>query len=231
MTNIKKLNKAALKKEIAKIQTSIKKYKTEDPMQVKTTRLANQMYKAFKSEKNRDCGKLVLQWAKDKFWYKVLQDVPKIYDEIYTLLKKHKFTNINRFTYGDIDQGVWIEPCKVKDRLVYVSERYCAMNDDNTYLYIKDWQGIKCVSAWKREKKCKYTKDVDYPSLFTYRNCDFNFGYGDFRDHGYHFTYDVNEFTDSLKDAYAKEMSIPYVYETMVSDLEALRAYDKGEEV
>jgi hypothetical protein len=109
----------------------------------------------------------------------------------------------DRLVWGDADCGAWVEP---HDSLKIVCiEVYCAMRDDNTYLYIapKEYIGYPMLNflhgrtCWPRQKLDRYGKDawglgdwrsVTEPSIQTYRHFDFAPGYTDFRDKGYAFT-------------------------------------------
>lgn len=167
----------------------------EQPMMKQARKLANSLYRSYRKEQKQDCGRLLLQWVHEIFCGSIVTDNLPLFDRTYDLLKEAKhIKEPNKLVYGDIDYGVWIEPCK--DKRVIASTCYCACRDDNTHLYIRhDSEVDMCdkfwiYSAWSKETKIRGTKYIEHPSINTHRKAKFSYGYQDCRDDGYICLYD-----------------------------------------
>jgi hypothetical protein len=190
------------------------------PLMKKAILAADYLYKHYRTEDKdgRDCGKLFLEWTKENFWGRIVEDNLKHFDSLYENLKANKHTRRNKYIYGDYDYGVWIEPSKTKHRKVIVATCYCACRDDNTTIYIKDeispdWIRFRVDTVWGRQKKNKFNfgddRDIDTPSLVTYRKRDFEYGYRDSRDKGHVLKYDsLHSKHGRVENAHANETGI-----------------------
>lgn len=184
----------------------------EQPMMIKAKRLAKSLYKAYKFEEKRGkgCGDLLLEWVKEVYWGIIVKEHIPVFDEAWQLLHNRKHTKKNKFVYGDIDVGVWIEYPKNKNKKVIISTRYCSCADDNTHIFIYDkssipkeyfnWDKFRAATVWPRQINSKLgidwgdDRNIDLPSLNTYRKRDFHYGYYDCRDKGHSFLYEaINE--------------------------------------
>lgn len=184
------------------------------PMMEKAERIAENLYRQYNIEERggRECGNLLLEWIKEHFWGIVISKHIPIFEKVWTILDKKGYTKRNKFIYGDIDVGLWVEYPKNTSKKVIVSTRYCAMADDNTHIFILDkeilnWVKFRVATVWPREnskggykvkKSKKYPdgwfswgddRDIKIPSLNTYRKRDFHYGYYDCRDKGHCFFY------------------------------------------
>ena len=116
------------------------------------------------------------------------------------MLYQKKHTKNNKFVYGDIDAGAWLEFPEMENRKIIVNTTYCSCADDNTHIFIRDkvfnMITFLVVTVWPRQKMSKSNtkwnddRDVDIPSLRTYQDRKFTYGYQDCRDKGHVFKYD-----------------------------------------
>jgi hypothetical protein len=144
-----------------------------------------------------------LEWILDQYWGLKVHRAYDAFDRIYDKLVELGATYKDRVVWGDADCGAWVEPHEKKK--IVCLEVYCAMRDDNTYLYIgpKEYHDelmfktLHARTCWPRQKLWKHGKDcwgmedwrsVTRPSIHTYRRFDFEPGYRDGRDVGYGFT-------------------------------------------
>jgi len=204
-----------------------------------TSEIAKSMYNLFTRETDRECSGYAIRLVNQEFWGLVVQDHVPIFNEVYKILQeKGNIGRSNKYVYGDIDVGVWVEPVKDKNRKVIASTRYCSMADDNTHIYITEHQDIPvlfkfiCKTAWPRQKKRKTSwgvfgdhRDIDIPSIATYRKYDFKFGYNDCRDKGYVFKYTTILGPDV---EYPENYEIGIALRALKEHLEVLKDYDKN---
>lgn len=177
----------------------------EQPLMITAKRLGNNIYRAYKKEQKDDCQDLLLEWVGECFWGKIVKEHIPIFKKSWNILYREGHDKNNKFVYGDVDVGVWYEKTKNERRKVIVSERYCSMADDNIHIFVldeypKNWgisfNQFKAVTVWPREKKSTLDhkfgddRDIDIPSLNTYRKRDFDYGYNDCRDKGHCFKYE-----------------------------------------
>lgn len=177
---------------------------SKQPLMIKAEKMASYMLRGYKKE--GDCGDLLIEWAKECFWGALVKEHLPIFDKVWKVLDEKGHTRNNKFVYGDIDVGLWVEYPKNKksNKRIIISERYCSCADDNIHLFIengKKWltecpilYKFKVVTAWPRQINSKYGKwkddrDIDKPSLNTYRKRGYTFGYGDGRDKGHSILY------------------------------------------
>lgn len=218
--------------------------------------IANTMYKQYEIEQRdgRDCGSLLLDWIKERFWGKVVQDHIPIFEEIYGILSENgNIGSRNSYTHGDIDNSVWIEKTQNPDnKRVIASKCHCSCADDNTHLYIldnlthRDILTFRCRTVWPRQSNrggyrvAKSEKnpdgwvswgddrDISIPSIATYRKRDFDFSYRDCRDKGHVFTYDELN-GPTLDHAHWHENRILPALDILRHTLNMLRDYDTNE--
>lgn len=171
-------------------------------MMDKAQRLADMLYKEYQEEDKRgECGHLLLEWVEDAFWGRMVKDHLKVFDAVWELLRARKHTKKKPFIHGDYDYSVWVENTKVKDKKVIAATCHCACAPDNTHLYIEEnckyreppyeiMHRFRVATVWPREKKSNLgiawgdDRDINVPSLNTYRKRNFHYGYFDCRDEG-----------------------------------------------
>ena len=187
----------------------------------------------------------MIEWIKDKFWGRIIIDHVPILHQIWDILnEKGHIGEKNAYVYGDIDVGVWIEKVNnPDDKKVIASTRYCACADDNTHLYImNNYQYFEdcpmlfhflCRTVWPREKRTRYGKeysrwgddrDIDIPSINTYRKRNFKFSYSDCRDKGHVFTLEGEK---SDKSTWS-ENRISHALTLFRWHLDALQSYEEN---
>lgn len=211
-------------------------------MMLKARKLSNSLYRAYKKEQPDGCQDLLLEWVDECFWGRIVAEHIPTFKKAHNLLVARGHTKSNKFVYGDIDVGVWYETVKDKkehtNRQVIVSERYCSMADDNIHIFVWDDQkfdtidmsAFKAVTVWPREKKSISgidwgdDRNIDIPSLTTYRKRDFDYGYNDGRDKGHIFRW--QGFTGLVEHASWNRDRIPHALHTLRWHLEAL--HDDG---
>lgn len=210
-------------------------------MMRKAKLLSNGLYRAYKKEQADDCQDLLLEWVGECFWGRIVQEHIPTFSSAWKLLAERGHTRSNKFVYGDIDVGLWYEKVKsdekrLGNRKVIVSERYCSMADDNIHIFVLDdhpetlgynFSEFKAVTVWHREKKSISgidwgdDRNIDLPSLTTYRKRDFDYGYNDARDKGHIFKF--QGFTARVENASWNSMRIPHALQTLRWNLEALQ--------
>lgn len=131
---------------------------------------------------------------------KALNILP-VFKKLWQLLNNNKCYKDNKFFFCDDDYSLWIEfPKQNKKhivRKVIIASCSTVCRDDNTILYIYDegindncWDIFRIARVWQRQKtnnkyKCGDDRDINIPSLNTYRKRNFRFGYYDCRDIGH----------------------------------------------
>lgn len=214
----------------------------EQPMMIKAKKLGRSLYRAYIQEEKagRNCGNLLLDWIKESFWGSLVKDHLPIFNELWELLNKKGHTRKNPFGYGDIDYDVWVEYPKDNNKQVIVSICYCACADDNTHIFIYDkelsdpkiystydWSKFRVATVWKRQKSNdrwpndEYDRNIDVPSLSTYRKRDFRYGYYDCRDKGHVLLYEAH--SERVEKASWSETEIYWALWNLRSHLRALK--------
>lgn len=168
--------------------------------------IANLLFECYKKDQEVDCQELQKRWIEEKFWGKIVGEQIPIFEEIWQQLRIGEHNKNNPFWYGDADASVWIE--KVKNKRIIIHKSQCTTADDNTTIFIQELKSMfgprfHVRTVWPRQsKRGGYAvekskehpngwfswgddRDVDVPSLNTYRERDFKFGYMDCRDKGY----------------------------------------------
>ncbi len=215
------------------------------PMLDKAKKRAKQLYKDYNIEEKegRDCGNLFLEWVSEHFWGMVVKEHIPIFHTNWEMLNSKGHTKNNKFVFGDIDEAVWIEKTKDKNKKVIVCERYCSMANNNIHIFIMEkpfdnWVTFRVATVWHREIKSisgiKWGDDreIDKPSLNTYRKRDFHYGYYDCRDEGHCFKYEQRlKDVGTVEKAHWRESEMKYALSSLVYHKEALKdKYDiKGD--
>jgi len=192
--------------------------------QERCDKLGDQLYEMYTHEETgKGCdgmGDLLLECAKSKFYGRLVQDHIPAFLELYQILEKGKhFSRKNSISVGDLDGDIWVE--KIKGLKVIIATNHCVCRDDSTLIFIFEENSFRtkflCRRVWARQKKkgseCHDHRDVDIPSIQTYRDFNFNFGYGDARDIGHCFSYSHYAYSQSNQrldkpDWHEKEISI-----------------------
>lgn len=187
------------------------------------------LYDFYKSQKP-DLENLSIEWAKDRFWGRVVNDHIPIFRKLYTLLEnKGCVGEKNCYIYNDLDCRVWIE--KADGLKVIVSSNHASLADTYKYLFIlKDWEFgyFRIATVWDREKKSRGFKrhqwgdmrDIDIPSLNTHRKEGFRWGYQDCRDKGHVLKYEF--YNKNVDKSCASESFIPHSLDLLKYDLSAI---------
>jgi len=154
--------------------------------------LAQAIYDGYKSEGSSD---LLLEWIAEELYAKILWDHIPVFQSVWSALTLGQYTRKKPFWVGDDDYAVWNEYPKGQNKRVIVSR-----SDNNTHLFIEE--GIQFLSdcpllyklriatVWPRETKISGMawgddRDIDRPSLNTYRKRNYHYGYYDIRDKGH----------------------------------------------
>jgi len=212
-------------------------------MMKKARRLGTSLYRAYKQEEKQDCGKLLLDWVKECFWGAIIKDHLPVFDAVWNILNEKKHTKNNTFDYGDYDYSVWVEYPKEEDKRVIIAVCHCAVRDDNTTIFIESgrkWLNteynlgydFRVATVWPREKSNKRwpndscDRNIDIPSLNTYRKRDFHYGYYDCRDKGHVLHY--RHWGNRVENASWSEEKIYWALWALRGHLEALKEADKG---
>lgn len=204
----------------------------------KCNKIGDDLYRQYKIENKRDCGDLMLEWVKSRFWGLHIKDHLKTFNQTWNILNAHEnIGKTNSYVHGDADYSVWIEPVKnSEDKKVIVSTCHCSCADDNTFLYIlsgiemnKQYNfglTFKCKTAWPRQTKknsCwEGKKDINFPSINTYRKQDFNFS----ADKGSVFTYTDLGNEPQAKKAHWHETRISPALRDLRHSLAMLKDYE-----
>ena len=219
-----------------------KKLLAEQPLLVKSRKLAKQLYDAniLENKRAEHCGDLLIKWVKECYWGLKVADHLPVFDKVWKILHERKHTKKNKFIYGDIDVGLWIEYPKAKHKRVIVSESYCTCAEDNTHIFIEEhnyekiplFEKLRVVTVWPRQdSRGGYRtkdgwhhwgddRDIKIPSLNTYRERDFKFGYSEGRDKGHCILY--HNCNKMAEDAYGTEHRIEHALHILSYHLEAL---------
>ena len=249
--------KAAREELHAKLQAEIKAAEEAEkvnPFYISWNALADSMWKTHRQNSGWDfhnpggdgLERLALEWAKEKFYGKLVGQHVPMFLETWRLLNKHKaIGEKNRLIFGDIDTGLWIEPTK-KDKFgnckkVIASTRYCSCADDNTHIYImdglfsRDFWRFTCVTAWPRQKSVRRgngfkwgdNRDIEVPSINTFRKDDFDFGCGDGRDNFHVFKWEDRHRGPTVEKPHWTENKIEHALQLLRWHLMDMRYYDK----
>lgn len=230
------------------------------PFKEKCDRIANKLFKEYIAEEKRGegCGSLMLEWTKDRFYGLIIQEHVSVFNSVWNILtERGNVGQSNRYVYGDVDVGVWVEKVKnPNDKKVIVSTCYCSCADDNTHTYIltgfdsehfgQKFLEFKCRTVWPiqnsrggyRVKKSKDypngwfswgdDRDIKIPSIKTYRDRDFKFSYGDSRDKGFVFDYRVAYDGPSSESSSRSEKEILYALRSLNTHLLMLSDYESN---
>ncbi len=212
----------------------------KNDMMKKAERIAKNLYRQYSIEEKdgRDCGDLLLEWIKENFWGIIVSKHIPTFERVWKMLDEKRHTKNNKFIYGDIDQGLWIEYPKDKNKKVIISTCYCSCADDNTHIFILERLysnriRFRVATVWPREKhntdgRWGDDRDIDIPSLNTYRKRDFRYGYYDCRDEGHCILYENYERkVGRVEKAHWGEGKIKHALWTLRMHLEALEEEKK----
>jgi hypothetical protein len=212
---------------------------SEDECQVKGERIAlslvkeDQYYRAIilshtldslssLSENNEEYNRSIHSCIMNKYFGLQIEKVIPMFKDIHSELVIRNHTPETAFMWGDVDMRAWVEPHD--DYKIVCVENLCSGDDNNIFVFILTESAFHGRTVWHRESKDKdissvypndkYWRDINQPSLQTYRKRGWTLGYGDARDKGYAFSYDF--FTKIVVGAL-------YNYENIVSSLTELR--------
>jgi len=181
----------------------------EQALMKKARRLGAYMDRMYREgeKEGEHCGQLLLGWGKDCFWGKMVVRHLSYFDQLWEWLNERKHhSSRTGISLGDVDYSVWIEKPKDECTKVIISTCHCRCCDDNTTVFIRtkyDAVGLlsslghfNVVTVWPKEKKSKYGpfgdhRDIDLPSLNTYRKENWEWGYRDNRDKGHVLKYEA----------------------------------------
>lgn len=189
---------------------------------VEAKKISDYLYDKYETASKKGLGIYTINRAKDLFYGKVVKNYIPVFDELFSLLVEKNHTKDNTYGYGDIDGDIWYEKCGKME--IVVDESHCTCADDNTRIYIKtnDYNNaFLVVTAYPKQKKNKFHfndhRDIDQPSIQTYRNYNFEFAYGDFRDETHVLKYTCTDYSgDKVEDAYVTENKISHALENLV---------------
>jgi hypothetical protein len=176
------------------------------------TAIAEMLYQCYKKEQETNCGELLNKWIAEHLWAIILLDyMPKL-QKIWQYLYDNKYNKSHTLPYGDADGNIWVEYPKqiskwTDNRKILIHTSHCTMADDNTHIFMMDkdsalntleirtvWPRQNLKGGYKVEKSEEYPngwfswgddRDVKIPSLQTYRDRNFEYGYHDATDKGY----------------------------------------------
>ncbi len=184
--------------------------------------ISKYLYKKYKeAEKEKKLGMYTINRAKDLFYGMVVKNYIPVFDKLFSLLVQKNHTKDNPYCYGDIDGDIWYEKHDGKE--IIIDESHCTCADDNTMIYIKtnDYDNaFLVVTAYPKQKKNKFHfndyRDIDQPSIETYRRYNFDFAYGDFRDKTHILKYTHTDYSgDKVEDAHATENKIYHALDNL----------------
>ena len=142
-------------------------------------------------------GENLTQWTSERYWgIKTKRFLPE-FMAVYERLVARNFTEDNKLVYNDTDYKIWVEPHSTL-KIVVFEDGFSGSKEDNVYLFILDdtvpgFTRFHIRSAYGKAKKHKYRiggwADYDHVSLKTHRKFQWEFQYGDSRDHGYVLSY------------------------------------------
>ena len=246
MTERTKEEQDALDKELHDVHESLLKWQKKEEKE-QSTIIADAMYKEYTKEKERGCHNLFLDTIKEKLWGHIVKhEVLPLFDKLYNLLVEKEHTSRKKsFVYNDTDIEVWVEEA-AKDKQVIASISHCTFADANTHLYIQEHKfsdmGMHkfiVVKVWPREITSNSThewgddRDIDKPSINTFRKRDFHYGYRDGRDNCHILKYteykdfiskkcDIEPLKDRMSVESPDEMYIPHAIQSLEWHLESL---------
>lgn len=191
------------------------------------------LYNIWKEQHYSD---FAIEQLKSTFYSHYLRDHIPVFKEFYDILKEGKYIGEdNAIMTGDMDESCWIEEGPENYKIIAVC-RHCSCADDNTHIYILkelefegevnfDFTKFMGVTAWPEETKNNFTfgdhRDIDHPSIQTFRDNDFNFGYGDARDDHFSFKYDA--MFDKAEDAHYKEQRLLWAISSLKMSLDCVK--------
>jgi hypothetical protein len=192
--------------------------------------MADALYDIYKQSSH---GSYMVERIKGRFYGNLVKDHIPDFNELYAILKAGNHGPKNPLVTGDMDEGSWIEKSDNEYSKIIAIERYCSCAIDNTHIFIlnefkyeppegegfshleqelmrfKDWTTFTCVTAWPRQISKRHGhkwgdhRDIEHPSIHTFRKHNFRFAYEDGRDDHYCFKYDSLQ--GRVEDAYWKE--------------------------
>lgn len=182
--------------------------------------IADKLYSVYKKSSS---GKYLMERVKNLFYGRMVYDHIDDFNELYAILERGEHGSKNPLITGDIDEGSWIEKSPSEHIKVIAIQRYCSCADDNTHIYVltdyripdemgyppADWVTFQCFTAWPRQvsKRRGYKwgdhRDIEHPSINTFRKHKFHFGYEDGRDKHYCFKY--SSYSDAVEHAFWNE--------------------------
>jgi len=237
---------AELDKEINDIHKSLLRWQIKDEKS-QSTIIANAVYKEYIKEKKRGCHDLFLDTIKEKLWGHIVKnEVLPLFDKLYNLLVEKEHTSRKKsFVYNDLDIEVWVEKASETKRVI-ASISHCTFADANTHLYIHDntlselgMHKFIIVNVWPKETPHKSNhdwgddRDIDRPSINTFRKRDFHYGYRDGRDNCHILKYteykdfiskrlDIEPLKNRMSVESPDEVHIPHAIQSLEWHLESL---------
>lgn len=200
-----------------------------DTMEI-ADKLANIVYDEY--NKAGDCGILTLQWMADCLWGKIAEHkiIPTV-RKLFNLLKEKNHNEKNYASLGDLDYKLWFEEPE-KDIKIIISVCNCACADDNTMIFYLDdrfanqdlnenWVRLKIMTAWSKEVsingRCRWgdDRDIKFPSINTYRNNNWKFGYEDTRDINRGFVMKYDSIDKYCKDIFHTQDKTQFALDTI----------------
>jgi len=70
----------------------------EDPLMLKSQKIAEILYQVYKKEEKRECGELFLDWVKENFWGKIIKTHISTFNKTWKILHKRNYTKIIKLT-------------------------------------------------------------------------------------------------------------------------------------
>lgn len=164
--------------------------------------LSEILYQCYSEDRKCGCQELLMEWIMDKFWGKIVMEYIPTFREVWQYLHDNKFNKrSNALSYGDADASIWVEYPKQLNawedkRKVVIHKSHCSCSKNNTHIFIYDEDGLPVCrgkfnvrTVWNREvnrgNHWGDDRDIEVPSLSTYRKRNFEYSYGDGRDKGY----------------------------------------------
>ncbi len=189
--------------------------------------IGDKMYAFYKHSSS---GDYMIERIKSRFYGNMASDHIKYFNELYEILKAGGHGPKNPLLTGDADEGSWIEKGPDEYTRVIAIERYCSYADDNTHIFIlnqvtDDWTKFLGVTAYPEEEKSGNTwgdhRDYKQPSIQTFRDHKFDFGYSDGRDKHYCFKY--NSVSGNVEDAHWNERRLTWALGSLSDCLECIK--------
>lgn len=186
---------------------------------VQAVELGDILYDEYMKQQGEGCGQLVIDWAKDRFYGRLVESHIPMFDTLWNKLTDNgRVSYDSGLSYGDMDNTLWAERLNDKERII-ICVNHCTCSDTPvTILRFKDYplgdeEAAKLGEEHAKQLRDMFTefrvdmvwsdevkrvpacwgdhRDIIKPSLQTFRDCDFDYGYGDGRDncHSFKFRY------------------------------------------